>query len=114
MKAPAFRVGALSAAILFLVAVYVSVPSFRGPVTDVISGENQPEQPAVSGRMIHYFCNDVDGDDIGNFGPDRKVQAENSGSTRQTWIATNSGTGDFFDSIAVDPALCAAVRKCRF
>ena len=110
MKAPAFKVGALIAAILFLVAVFfIGVPSMRGPVTDAISGENQPEQPAVSGRMIHYFNNDVAGDDIGNFGPDRKVQAENSGSNRQTWIATNSGTGDFFDSIAVDPALCAAV-----
>ena len=40
---------------------------------------------------------------------DSASTADGKATSGQEWVATNQGTGDFFESIKVDPALCAAV-----
>lgn len=69
-------------------------------------------------REIIYYNDMVNEDDIGNnnfnFGPNRKEWAETAvkdGKAEDvlSFIAKNDGTGDFFDSIQHDPALCAAI-----
>lgn len=73
---------------------------------------------ANSGKDIVYYNDMVNEDDIQtnnfNFGPNRKEWAEKAvkdGKVKdiQSFIAKNDGTGDFFDSIKHDPALCAAI-----
>ena len=69
-------------------------------------------------REIIYYNDMVNEDDIGNnnfnFGPNRKEWAETAvkdGKAEDvlSFIAKNDGTGDFFNSIQHDPALCAAL-----
>ena len=75
---------------------------------------------AISGtdNGIHYYNDDVQDDGIDNdnynFGPDRytpATEAVSAGSATsvEDYIAKTDGTGDFFTSIAEDPALCAAI-----
>ena len=73
---------------------------------------------ANGGREIIYYNDMVNEDDIGNnnfnFGPNRKEWAETAvkdGKAEDvlSFIAKNDGTGDFFNSIQHDPALCAAI-----
>ncbi len=110
MKVRTVKWGTLISGIALVLAICLIVPSVHAALTNVAY--------AVSGKNIHYFNDDVNADSIGNndfdFGPDRKVQADEavaSGEAKsiQEWVATREGTGDFFESIAIDPALCAAV-----
>ena len=110
MKVRTFRWAALITAIVLIVTICAVEPRVRGAISSVAY--------AVSGRVVHYFNNDVNSDHIGNndfnFGPDRFEQASwnvanGLSDSTVSWIAANDGTGDFFESIAVDPALCAAV-----
>ena len=103
------RGAVLSVLALFLVAC-LAVPGFRGVFADATNN--------VKGVTVHYFNDDVQNDGIDtndyNFGPDRyaaAVEAVENGAVDnvQDYIATKNGTGDFFESIAVDPALCAAI-----
>ena len=73
---------------------------------------------ANGGREIIYYNDMVNEDDIGNnnfnFGPNRKEWAETAVKDGEaedvlSFIAKNDGTGDFFNSIQHDPALCAAI-----
>ncbi len=73
---------------------------------------------ANGGREIIYYNDMVNEDDIGNnnfnFGPNRKEWAETAVKDSKaedvlSFIAKNDGTGDFFNSIQHDPALCAAI-----
>ena len=110
MKIKTARKGAIISAVFLLLAICFCVPSIKGSIIQAAY--------AASGRVIHYFNDDVNADQIGNnnfnFGPDRKAQADQAvadgkATSVQEWVATNQGTGDFFESIKVDPALCAAV-----
>ena len=95
------------AAVFVLIVILAFTPSIRG-IYDSIA-------QYISGITVHYFNNDLqnDGDDTNNynFGFDRKAAADNAvGEDKAvTWIANKDGTGDFFDSAATDPSLCAAV-----
>ena len=110
LKIQSIRRGAFISAVCLLIALFLTVPTIRGSLVNVAY--------AFSGKTIHYYNDDVNRDNIGNnnfnFGPDRKVQADaavanGTAQSVQEWTATNQGTGDFFSSIEVDPALCAAV-----
>lgn len=110
MTNKAFRRGALISAVLLILAICVCVPSVRSNIAHLAY--------AAQDRVIKYFNNEVQNDSIANnnynFGPDRKAQADKAvvdgkAQTVQEWVATNNGEGDFFYSISVDPALCAAV-----
>ena len=64
--------------------------------------------PVVAERIIRYYNSDLRNST--NFGPDRRVMSgKNTVSGVLDWTANNDGTGDFFESIAEDPALCAAI-----
>ena len=104
------RRGALLSALCLVLAICCIVPSIRGWLTQIAQ--------QVVGREVVYFNNLVnqDNDDTNNynFGYDRKVAADaavkaGSCSSVVDWVAKKDGTGDFFYSISVDPALCAAV-----
>ena len=110
MTNKAFRRGALISAVLLILAICVCVPSVRSNIAHLAY--------AAQDRVIKYFNNEVQNDSIANnnynFGPDRKAEADKAvadgkAQTVQEWVATNNGEGDFFYSISVDPALCAAV-----
>ena len=110
MKVTTVRRGAIISVLCLLVAAVFASPTVRGAIAQVAY--------AAEGFAIHYFNDDVqdDGNDRNNynFGPDRKAQADKaveSGTVAnvQDYIAKKDGTGDFFESIAVDPALCAAI-----
>ena len=110
MRVRTARRGAMFSVIALLVAALIGSPSVRGWIAQVAY--------AAEGIAIHYFNDDVqdDGNDRNNynFGPDRKAQADKAVAdgtvtTVQDYIAKKDGTGDFFESISVDPALCAAI-----
>ena len=112
MSKKAVRRGALLSTLLLLVVACFVVPPMRGFIASAAD--------AISGGdiAVHYFNNDVNADDIGNnnynFGPDRYKQATEAVEKKDaddiiSYIATKDGKGDFFESIAVDPALCAAI-----
>ena len=99
----------LSVLALFLVAC-LAVPGIRGVIANAAND--------IKGITVHYFNDDVQDDGIDtnnyNFGPDRykpATEAVKKGEAAEvvTYIATKDGTGDFFESIKVDPALCAAI-----
>lgn len=104
------RVGALISAVFLILAICLCVPSVRGHIMHLAY--------AVEGRVVRYFNNEVQNDGIANnnynFGYDRKAAADKDVADGKVdsvvnWVATNKGEGDFFYSIKVDPALCAAV-----
>ena len=110
MTNKAFKRGALISAALLILAICVCVPSVRSNIAHLAY--------AAQDRVVLYFNNEVQDDGIANnnynFGYDRKAEADKAvadgkAQTVQEWIATNKGEGDFFYSISVDPALCAAV-----
>ena len=110
MTNKAFKRGALISAALLILAICVCVPSVRSNIAHLAY--------AAQDRVVRYFNNEVQDDGIANnnynFGYDRKAEADKAvadgkAQTVQEWIATNKGEGDFFYSISVDPALCAAV-----
>ena len=110
MTNKAFKRGALISAALLILAICVCVPSVRSNIAHLAY--------AAQDRAVLYFNNEVQDDGIANnnynFGYDRKAEADKAvadgkAQTVQEWIATNKGEGDFFYSISVDPALCAAV-----
>ena len=130
MKDSTFRLGALIAAIILIVTICFSVPSVRGTLMDAFGASNTqqgwadvttapqvtPEpyvtaEPQPAQRTVYYFNSEVCGENmIGAFGPDRKAMAESGNNSNLcNWVATSEGMGNFFESIAVDPALCAAV-----
>jgi hypothetical protein len=102
--------GAVLSLVCFLLAVCCIVPSIRGILTSIAQ--------QIVGQDVRYFNNELQNDGIDtnnyNFGYDRKaaadadVKAGKVGSVVD-WVAKKDGTGDFFYSISVDPALCAAV-----
>ncbi len=104
------RKGAVLSLVCFLLAVCCIVPSVRGILTSIAQ--------QIVGQDVRYFNNELQNDGIDtnnyNFGYDRKaaadadVKAGKVGSVVD-WVAKKDGTGDFFYSISVDPALCAAV-----
>lgn len=104
------RRGAILSVLALLLVACLAVPAVRG-VLEVTAY-------AVKGIEIHYFNDDVQDDDIDtnnyNFGPDRykpatEAVAKGDAAEVVSYIATKEGTGDFFESIKVDPALCAAI-----
>ncbi len=104
------KVGALVSAVFLILAICICVPSVRGHIMHLAY--------AVEGRVVRYFNNEVQNDGIANnnynFGYDRKAAADKDvadgkANSVQEWVATKNGEGDFFYSISVDPALCAAV-----
>lgn len=110
MKSKTMKRGIIVSAVFLLLAIVTLVPSVRSSLAQIAYAAND--------RIIHYFNNDVNADDIQtnnyNFGPNRYERAENAvkdgkAESILAWTATNEATGDFFDSIEVDPALCAAV-----
>lgn len=110
MTNKAFKRGALISAALLILAICVCVPSVRSNIAHLAY--------AAQDRVVRYFNNEVQDDGIANdnynFGYDRKAEADKAvadgkAQTVQEWVATNKGEGDFFYSISVDPALCAAV-----
>lgn len=110
MTNKAFRRGALISAALLILAICVCVPSVRSNIAHLAY--------AAQDRVVRYFNNEVQDDGIDsnnyNFGYDRKAAAEKDvadgkANSVQEWVATNDGKGDFFYSISVDPAFCAAV-----
>ena len=110
LTATATRRSAIVAVVCLVVAIFAIVPQARGQLAKAVN--------VVSGKEIVYFNDEVqlDDDDTNNycFGPDRKAEADKAvkagtAKTVQEYIATKDGKGDFFESIAVDPALCAAV-----
>ena len=106
-----FRWGAALVALILLVTICFAVPSVRGALTGLVSGGADPTNvPVPMTQTIRYFNDEVDEGEAWNFGPNRKAWADNAGvKALCAWVATNNGSGDFFDSIAVDPMLCAAV-----
>ena len=112
MTNKAFRRGALISAALLILAICVCVPSVRSNIAHLAY--------AAQDRVVRYFNNEVQDDGIDsnnyNFGYDRKAAAEKDvadgkANSVQEWVATNDGKGDFFYSISVDPAFCAAVQR---
>lgn len=102
--------GALISAACLLLAVCMIVPSIRAILTSFAQ--------RIIGIEVRYFNNELQDDGIDtnnyNFGYDRKAAADaavKSGQAKSDveWVATKKGNGDFFYSISVDPALCAAV-----
>ena len=104
------RRGAILSVLALLLVACLAVPAVRG----VFEAAAQ----AIEGIEVHYFNDDVQDDDIDtnnyNFGPDRyksasEAVADGKAAKVVEYIATKEGTGDFFESIKVDPALCAAI-----
>ena len=104
------RRGAVLSLVCFLLAVCCIVPSIRGVLTSIAQ--------QIIGQDVRYFNNELQNDGIDtnnyNFGYDRKAAADadvKAGKVASVvdWVAKKDGTGDFFYSISVDPALCAAV-----
>ena len=102
--------GALISAACLLLAVCMIVPSIRAILTSFAQ--------RIIGIEVRYFNNELQDDGIDtnnyNFGYDRKAAADaavKSGQAKSDveWVATKKGNGDFFYSISVDPALCAAI-----
>lgn len=102
--------GAILSVLALLLVACLAIPSIRGAFTNTANN--------IKGVEVHYFNDDVQNDGIDtndyNFGPNRyvaAVEAVESGAVDsvQDYIAKKDGTGDFFESIAVDPALCAAI-----
>lgn len=110
MTSKRFKRGALVSAACLLLAVCMIVPSVRGVLTSIAQ--------QIIGVTVRYFNDELQNDGIDtnnyNFGYDRKAAADAAVKSGQVktdveWIATKEGNGDFFYSISVDPALCAAV-----
>ena len=110
MSSKTLRRGALLSALCFVLAVCMIVPSIRGFLTSIAQ--------QIVGREVRYFNNELQLDNIDtnnyNFGYDRKAAADAAVRAGRVgsdvdWIAKKDGTGDFFYSISVDPALCAAI-----
>ena len=104
------RRGAILSVLALLLVACLAVPAVRG----VFEAAAQ----AIEGIEVHYFNDDVQDDNIDtnnyNFGPDRyksasEAVADGKAAKVVEYIATKEGTGDFFESIKVDPALCAAI-----
>ena len=104
------RRGAILSVLALLLVACLAVPAVRG----VFEAAAQ----TIKGIEVHYFNDDVQDDDIDtnnyNFGPDRyksasEAVADGKAAKVVEYIATKEGTGDFFESIKVDPALCAAI-----
>ena len=104
------RRGAILSVLALLLVVCLAVPAIRGVF--------ETAAYAIKGIDIHYFNDDVQDDGIDtnnyNFGPDRykpanEAVANGTAAKVVDYIATKEGTGDFFESIKVDPALCAAI-----
>ena len=104
------RRGAIRSVLALLLVACLAVPAVRG----VFEAAAQ----AIEGIEVHYFNDDVQDDNIDtnnyNFGPDRyksasEAVADGKAAKVVEYIATKEGTGDFFESIKVDPALCAAI-----
>ena len=102
--------GALLSALLLIIVVCLTVPSVRGFLTSI--------KQQIEGRVVRYFNSELQNDGIDtnnyNFGYDRKAAADaavKAGTVTSDvdWVAKKDGTGDFFYSIKVDPALCAAI-----
>ena len=110
MSAKTGRRLALISVLCLLLVICCVVPSVRGFLTSIAQH--------IAGREVRYFNNEIqaDNDDTNNynFGYDRKAAADAAVKAGKSpsvvdWIARKDGTGDFFYSISVDPALCAAV-----
>ena len=104
------RRGAVFSLLCFLLAACCIVPSIRGVLTSIAQ--------QIIGQDVRYFNNEIQNDGIDtnnyNFGYDRKAAADadvKAGKVASVvdWVAKKDGTGDFFYSISVDPALCAAI-----
>ena len=104
------RRGAILSVLALLLVACLAVPAVRG----VFEAAAQ----TIKGIEVHYFNDDVQDDNIDtnnyNFGPDRygwatKAVEDGKAAKIVDYIATKEGTGDFFESIKVDPALCAAI-----
>ena len=104
------RRGAILSVLALLLVACLAVPAVRG----VFEAAAQ----TIKGIEVHYFNDDVQDDNIDtnnyNFGPDRyksasEAVADGKAAKVVEYIATKEGTGDFFESIKVDPALCAAI-----
>ena len=98
--------------VLLLVVGFIA--GLSGAIPRLVSAANAANQ----GREIVYYNDMVNEDEIGNnnfnFGPDRKAWAEEAvqngeAASVKDYIAKSDGAGDFFESIAKDPALCAAI-----
>ena len=103
------RRAAIALIFAFVIAAFAIVPQMRGTIVRAISGGD---------KDIVYFNNLVQEDSDPNnnycFGPNRKAAADKAvkdGKVEsvEAYIAKTDGTGDFFESIEVDPALCAAI-----
>ena len=110
MSAKAGRRCALISVLCLLLVICCVVPSVRGFLTSIAQH--------IAGREVRYFNNELQDNGIDtdnyNFGYDRKAAADaavKAGTSPSVvdWVARKDGTGDFFYSISVDPALCAAV-----
>ena len=110
-KSKIFKKGAILSVLCLLIVACLAVPQIRGFIAHAAD---------EIGRdfVVHYYNNDVQDDGIANnnynFGPNRFEQANEAvkkGDAKdiQEWVATYDGKGDFFESISVDPALCAAI-----
>ena len=104
------RRGAILSVLALLLVACLAVPAVRGVF--------EAAAHAIKGIEVHYFNDDVQDDGIDtnnyNFGPDRygwatKAVEDGKAAKIVDYIATKEGTGDFFESIKVDPALCAAI-----
>ena len=104
------RRGAILSVLALLLVACLAVPAVRGVF--------ETAAHAIKGIEVHYFNDDVQDDGIDtnnyNFGPDRygwatKAVEDGKAAKIVDYIATKEGTGDFFESIKVDPALCAAI-----
>ncbi len=94
----------LSVLALFLVACIVAPP---------IEGAFASATNAIKGIEVHYYNNDVQDDGVDannyNFGPDRYAAAVEAVKSGAAVSILDYIAKDFFESIAVDPALCAAI-----
>lgn len=107
------QVVTILAAILLLAGALVPAKSVARAVGDTTDAA-RAVVGATGAMEVHYFNDDLqnDGDETNDFrfGPNRYFAAKRSdASSVQAYIANKDGTGDFFDSIRVDPALLAAV-----
>lgn len=110
MKSKILRRGALLSALCLVLALCICVPSIRGWLTQIAQ--------QIVGKEVIYFNNLLQDDGIDtnnyNFGYDRKAAADAAVKAGKVgsivdWVAKKDGSGDFFYSISVDPALCAAI-----
>ena len=110
MSSKTLRRGALISALCLALAVCCIVPSIRGILTSIAQ--------QIVGKEVRYFNNELQNNGIDtdnyNFGYDRKAAADadvKAGKVDSVvnWVAKKDGSGDFFYSISVDPALCAAI-----